>query len=102
MTDQTNDFPADIMRAAKECYESMPLVYDGWDEDAVILCIARTLMAERGKWANILTACAPFVAISKLMTNDGWVSTSVAGPRAIVNHSDFIHLAALVEKALDD
>jgi hypothetical protein len=45
------DFPADILKEATAAYEAMPLCYDGWDEDAVIACIARALM-ERDRAAT--------------------------------------------------
>ena len=38
-----HDISQAIWRAAQECYADLPIVYDGWDEDAVIMCIARAL-----------------------------------------------------------
>lgn len=40
------DVPDDILKAATAAYDAMPLVYDGWDKDAVIDCLARALLAQ--------------------------------------------------------
>jgi hypothetical protein len=45
--------PDDIRKAATATYEGLPLVYDGWDEDAVIDGIARALLNERERCARI-------------------------------------------------
>jgi len=52
------EIPDDIMKAAKACYENLPLSYDGWDVDAVITEIAKAILAERerSKWQTIDTA----------------------------------------------
>ncbi len=42
-----SEIPDDIKKSATAAYEAMPLVYDGWDEEAVVACIARALLAER-------------------------------------------------------
>jgi hypothetical protein len=49
-----SEYPEDIMKAAKETYEGLPIVYDGWDEDAVIECIAVAILAERNQCVKLL------------------------------------------------
>jgi len=54
-----NEVPEDIKKAATATYEGLPIVYDGWDEDAVIQCIARALLSERERCAKICEARLP-------------------------------------------
>lgn len=41
---EVEEIPEDVMKAAEECYDGLPIVYDGWDEDNVRACIARAIM----------------------------------------------------------
>jgi hypothetical protein len=41
--------PEEVMREARAAYEQIPLVYDGWDEEACILVIARALLSAEAR-----------------------------------------------------
>lgn len=57
MTDHTEmQIPDDVMEAAGWHYQGLPVSYDRQDEEEVIRCIARAILAERERCARIAEA----------------------------------------------
>jgi hypothetical protein len=54
------DIPRSVMEEARKTYEALPIVYDGWDEDAVIKVIARFAIARDKRAAEIARNNDPF------------------------------------------